>query len=149
MLARILTLLVIALPVHATQVFVSVGEFGEVSYSDATSAGASMIEVATREPDPDALARAAADLERTWALARAMEASRLAREAAAADRRKRRAPEPQFVYVPAEPRVIVGFGRPHRPHYLPQHRPQHRAHQQQHQSHPPTLRKPLRWTDGY
>ncbi len=149
MKARLLTLLFIALPVHAVEVFVSVGEFGEVSYSDANSTGASVIEVTTRQPDPDALARAAADLQSTWALARAMEASRLAREAAAASRRKRREPEPQLVYAPPQPRFIVGYGRARTLH----HRPQDRRHQKQRmgrraQSHTPTLRKPLRWTDG-
>ncbi len=149
MKAGLLTLLFIALPVHAVEVFVSVGEFGEVSYSDANSIGASVIEVTTPQPDPDALARSAADLQRTWALARAMEASRLAREAAAASRRKRREPEPQLVYAPPQPRFIVGYGRARTLH----HRPQNRRHQKQRmgrraQSHTSTLRKPLRWTDG-
>ncbi len=146
----------VALPVQATEVFLTVGEFGEASFSDEASAGASVIELTTREPDPGALARAAANLERTWVLAREMEASRLAREAA---RRKRDEfePRPQPVYLAPEPRVIVGYGRLYRPHRRqqgrPHHRQQHRLHHQRvterTQPQTPTLRKPLRWTDGH
>ncbi len=126
MKAGLLTLLFIALPVHAVEVFVSVGEFGEVSYSDANSTGASVIEVTTRQPDPDALARAAA-----------------------ASRRKRREPEPQLVYAPPQPRFIVGYGRARTLHHRPQERRQHKQRMgRRAQSHTPTLRKPLRWTDG-
>ncbi len=126
---------------HA-EVFVTVGEFGEVSYSDEASPGAALIDLTTREPDPDDLARAAANVERTWTLAREMEASRLAREAAVAARRKRNEPEPQQQPTYQAPRVIVGYGRRH-------HHPRHRLHhdkQTAEHGQPPetvTLHKPL------
>ncbi len=131
---------------HA-EVFVTVGEFGEVSYSDEASAGATVIELTTREPDPDDLARAAANLDRTWAFAREMEASRLAREAAVAARRKRTESEPRPQPTYLEPRVIVGYGRSR--HHHRQHHPQHRPHHDKRmaeraQPETVTLRKPLR-----
>ena len=134
-------LLVIYSLAHA-EVFVTVGEFGEVSYSDEASAGATVIELTTREPDPDDLARAAANLDRTWAFAREMEASRLAREAAVAARRNRNEPEPQQQPTYVEPRVIVGYGRRH-------HHPRHLLHHDKRtveRDQPPetvTLHKPL------
>ena len=143
----------VALPAQATQVFVTLGEFGEVSYSDEASAGATVIELTTREPDRDDLARAAANLESTWAVAREMEASRLAREAAVAARRMRNEPEPrpQSAYLVPEPRVIVGYGRLYRRHYLLHdhhldRRWDHNPHQQKRMAERPetvTLRKPL------
>ncbi len=142
----------VALPVQAVEVFVTVGEFGEVSYSDEASAGAAVMELTTREPDPDDWARAAANLESTWAVAREMEASRLAREAAVAARRMRNEPEPrpQSVYLAPEPRVIVGYGRPFRRHHRLLDRPRDHAHHQKRMAERPetlTLRKPLRWRD--
>ncbi len=92
------------------EIYVTVGEFGEVSYSDEASPGAALIDLTTREPSPDDLARAAANVDRTWDLARDMEASRLAREAAVAARRKRNEPEPQQQPTYQAPRVIVGYG---------------------------------------
>ena len=148
----LLTLMFVALPAQAAEVFVTLGEFGEVSYSDEASAGATVIELTTREPDPDDLVRAAADLESTWAVAREMEASRLAREAAVAARRMRNEPEPrpQSAYLVPEPRVIVGYGRLYRRHYrlLNHHldRPRDHPHQQKRMAERPetvTLRKPL------
>ncbi|MCZ6657968.1 MAG: hypothetical protein O7C67_11780 [Gammaproteobacteria bacterium] len=153
MQTRLLTLMFVALPAQATQVFVTLGEFGEVSYSDEASGGATVIELTTREPDPDDLARAAANLESTWAVAREMEASRLAREAAVAARRMRNEsePRPQSAYLAPEPRVIVGYGRPYRRHYRQHnHRQDHlwdHPHQQKRMAERPetvTLRKPLR-----
>ncbi len=124
------------------EVFVTVGEFGEVSYSDHASPGSSVVDLTTREPDPDDLATAAANVDRTWALAREMEASRLAREAAVAARRKRNESElqPQPTYL--APRVIVGYGRRHHHPRLPLHHHKRTVERGQ----PPetvTLHKPL------
>ncbi len=124
------------------EIYVTVGEFGEVSYSDEASPGAALIDLTTREPNPDDLARAAANVDRTWDLARDMEASRLAREAAVAARRKRNEPEPLLQPTYVEPRVIVGYGRRH-------HHPRHLLHHDKRTVEPPpetvtTLHKPLR-----
>ena len=146
---RLLLLMFVTLPAQAAEVFVTLGEFGEVSYSDEASAGATIIELTSREPDPDDLARAAANLESTWALAREMEASRLAREAAVAARRMRNESEtrPQPAYLAPEPRVIVGYGR-YRRHYRFQNPLHDRPWDHQHKriaDRPETLtlRKPL------
>jgi hypothetical protein len=166
----VLVLGVCTSPVHATEVFVTVGEFGEASFSDEASEGASVIEFVTPpQRDPEAVLAAAASLERTWVLAREMEASRLARETAAAERRSRQAAyagqKPS--YVEPEPQVVVGYGgryRPHKPHNRPHHRlgdrpqdrPNHfparpRDSQRGHEgatAQPTTVRKPLSWPDG-
>ncbi len=121
------------------EIYVTVGEFGEVSYSDEASTGATVIDLTSREPDPDDLARSAANLERTWTLAREMEASRLAREAAVTARRKRNEPEPR---PPApEPRVIIWYGHHHPRHHVHHHK---RMAERAQPETVTTLHKPLR-----
>jgi hypothetical protein len=124
-------LLVAAAPVAALEVWVSVGEHGEPSFSDAApaaGAGRRVEVVGLPAPAQDAAGRS---LELTQALlesAAALEQSRLLREAArerareaAREERARdqlaRREERAWQAAAAEPRYVVGW--PWRPHHRP------------------------------
>ena len=126
-LALLLLGLALSTSVQATQVYVSKGAHGEVSFSDTRpqEGPVQVVEIETvtpRDPPQDAAERTQA----MWAFALEMEKSRLAREAARAERRKQAAQTPPRVVVtrPEEPRYVVGWPyRPHRPWRPPHVRP--------------------------
>tara|TARA_Y100001934_G_scaffold225563_1_gene270369 strand:+ start:6102 stop:6593 length:492 start_codon:yes stop_codon:yes gene_type:complete len=65
----------------AGTVYVSRGEFGEVSFSDQASPGAAPLQITVREPSTEALARADRITQATLALADELAEARRAREA--------------------------------------------------------------------
>ncbi|MEQ8859702.1 MAG: hypothetical protein RIC56_13740 [Pseudomonadales bacterium] len=86
-------LLVLALTVQALaaessqEIYLSVGENGELSFSDVAGPGAQRVVVETAAPLDDPLAELDRRIEQTLSVANALEASRLAREKVRAEAR--------------------------------------------------------------
>jgi hypothetical protein len=84
------------------QVYVYTGENGEVSFSDVAAPGAEPVELTPPEAPPGAMADLQQRIEQTLRVAKALEQSRLAREAARAQARRQAAAdvrtEPQVIY---------------------------------------------------
>ena len=85
----------VAAPLQAGQapseIYVSTGSYGEVSFSDVAAPGAERLEVEVIEPAGDPLAEMERRIEQTLAVAKALEVSRLEREKARAEARARAA----------------------------------------------------------
>ena len=121
-----LALVSITPSVFADAVFRTTGEYGEVSFSDVELPGAKQIDVSVTVVDPARIADQQTIIEQQLRVAKALEESRLARQAAATERLLAiAAARPQIVYVePQEYRSTNGYYFPRR---LPR---QHRKHRQ-------------------
>ncbi len=120
-----LALVSIAPAALADTVFRTTGEHGEVSFSDVSLPGATQIDLPTTAVDPARIADQQAIIEQQLRVAKALEESRLARQAAGTARLLAiAASRPQVVYVePQEYRSPNGYYYPRR---LPwRHKPQH------------------------
>lgn len=131
-LATSLVLGALAVPASlwANEVFVSRGEFGEPSFSDVASPGASSLQVDTPAASDVARLSAQAQTQETLAVAEALESARLTRQRERAARQREaqrpvvtpviyhRPPEHVPVYWPAYTHGR-GFRRPHAGHQPP------------------------------
>lgn len=102
------------------EVFVTVGEHGEVSFSDVASPGAERRTLPPVTANDDALADLESSIRQTLDVARALEESRLAREQARAEARAAAAPPaaPPVVYVEER---YAPFPYVYAPHRFPRH----------------------------
>lgn len=106
------------------EVFVTVGEHGEVSFSDVASPGAERRTLPPVVPNRDAVADLDRRIQQTLDVARALEASRLAREQARAEARAAAAPAAPPVTIVEEryapfPYVYAPYPHPRHPHHRP------------------------------
>jgi hypothetical protein len=108
-------------------VFVGLGEHGEMSFSDEASPGARRVSVTVPEPAAGAVEETERRIEQTLRVAKALEQSRLAREEARARARQRPAAVAPAVYgrhvqndYPA-----YYFARSAYPHWPSYHQPPH------------------------
>jgi hypothetical protein len=127
-------------------VFVTRGAYGEVSFSDEERPGAERLRLAVVEPAAEAVEAAERRVEQTLRVARALEASRLAREQARAQARPATPPAPALVeHVPADRYLVHHLGRPAYPHVSPRHQRRRSGHDESPAQPPaePTLSAPL------
>jgi hypothetical protein len=105
-------------------VFVTRGAYGEVSFSDEEQPGAERVRLAVIEPAAEAVEAAARRVEQTLRVAKALEASRLAREQAREQAQAQARPPAVVPAVPvAEDRYpTYWIGRSAHPHALPRHK---------------------------
>lgn len=116
-----LVLLVTSVPLSAREVFRAEDENGVVSFSDVASPGAEVILLASAEVGEDTFARQQRIIEQQLSVAKSLEESRLAREAARTRRLEALASaRPRTVYYrePERTRYVGGVYRRHwRPDY--------------------------------
>jgi hypothetical protein len=107
------------------EVFVSIGEHGEVSYSDVATADAERRTLPPFEPDVDVLAELDRRIQQTLDVARALEQSRLAREEARAGARREAlaTATPPITIVESHYAPYPYVYAPYRHARLPRHRP--------------------------
>lgn len=112
-----LVLVSITPAVLADAAFRTTGEYGEASFSDVEMPGATQIELPVTVVDPVRIADQQAIVDQQLRVAKALEDSRLARQAAATERLLAlAASRPQVVYVePQEYRSPNGYYFPYRP----------------------------------
>ncbi len=120
--AAVLTMLLVAAPsmVRAQTIYRSVDENGVVSFSDVETDGAREMQVATAPVRENAQAEQRTMIEQQLAMAKSLEESRLARDAARTKRLEAlAAAQPRTVYYREADRRYVGgsWGWSHRPGY--------------------------------
>lgn len=124
-------------PAAVREVYVSTGDYGEVSFSDLAQPGAERLELAVTPVPEDALAESERRIEQTLDVAGALEASRLAREQARAQARADAAAaqaraQPQVIYRDTYDDYPYVYYPGRWPGRWPDHRPGHRPGRPEH-----------------